>query len=469
MNQMHRFFSSSMVVLALSAPVMLAQRSPIIDSFAPVVKKAQPAVVNVSTTVVRKARPSELPDFFDFFGQGGDGQRPREQRGHSLGSGVIIRQDGYLLTNNHVIDGATDIRVSLSDRREFKAKLIGTDAQSDIAVLKIDAKDLPTLQMGDSSKAEVGDVVLALGDPFGIGQTVTMGIVGAIGRSGLNIEQYEDFIQTDAAINPGNSGGALINTRAELIGINTAILSSGSGGNQGVGFAVPINMARNVMDQILKTGKVTRGYMGAGIQDVTPELAAGLGLKIAGGVVLTQVEPDGPAAKAGLKAGDVVTAVNGAPVNTANDLRLKISGTAPGATVKLSTLRANGTTQEIPVTLVQLPSDRSARGEGGSAPGKGGGVLDGVSMESLTPDIATQLGIPSTVRGVIVTSVDSDSAAADAGLRRGDVIQQVNRQPVTSTREVQNIISKAGEKPILLLINRGGNTAFVVVQPGTNK
>jgi Do/DeqQ family serine protease len=464
MTRVHRSVVSSIVVLALSAPAMLAQRAPMVDSYAPVVKKAQPAVVNISTTVVRKSRASEMPDIFDFFGQGG-ARPPREQRGHSLGSGVIIRQDGYLLTNNHVIEGATDIKVALSDRRELKAKLIGTDPQSDIAVLKVEAKDLPTMPMGNSAQAEVGDVVLALGNPFGIGQTVTMGIIGAIGRSGLNIEQYEDFIQTDAAINPGNSGGALINTRGELIAINTAILS-GSGGSQGVGFAVPINMARNVMEQILKTGKVTRGYMGAGIQEVTPDLAQGLGLKDSSGVVLTQVEPSGPAAKAGLKAGDVITAIDGKPVATSNALRLRISGTAPGTTVKLRTVRENGATQEIPVTLAQLPTERGERGEGEGTPGKQGEALQGVALEDLTPQLSRRLGISRDIKGVIVSEVDPSSPAADAGLRRGDIIQRVNRQPVTTTKEVEGVLRQGSGKSVLLLINRGGNTAFIVVEAG---
>ena len=369
------------------------------------------------------------------------------------------------MTNNHVVEGATDIKVALSDRRELSAKLIGGDPQTDIAVVKVEAKDLPVLPLGDSAKAEVGDIVLALGNPFGIGQTVTMGIIGATGRSGLNIEQYEDFIQTDAAINPGNSGGALINARGELIGINTAILS-GSGGNQGVGFAVPINMARNVMDQIIKTGKVTRGYMGAGIQEVTPDLAQGLGLKDSRGVVLTQVEPNGPAAKAGLKAGDVVTAIDGKPVATSNELRLRVSGTAPGTTVKLRTLRETGAIEEIPVTLAQLPTERGAGGAGESAPGKSGGALEGVALENLTPQLSRQLGIPSNVTGVIVAEVDPASPAAEAGLRRGDVIQRVNRKPIRTAEDVASIVRQGGAQPVLLLINRGGNTAFIVVQPG---
>jgi serine protease Do len=448
----------------LTAPGLFAQRAGLVDSFAPVVKKAQPAVVNISTTVVRQTRGG-APDIFDFF-YGRGGQRPpRQQRGHSLGSGVIVRQDGYLLTNNHVVDGATDIKVALGDRREFKAKLIGTDPQTDVALLKIEAQDLPTVPFGDSSKAEVGDVVLALGNPFGIGQTVTMGIIGATGRSGLDIEQYEDFIQTDAAINPGNSGGALINTRGELIGINTAILAGEGGGNQGIGFAIPVNMARGVMDQLLKGGKVVRGYMGVGIQNVTPELAKGLGLQQSSGVAITQVESGGPAAKAGLKAGDVVTAVDGKPIYTDNELRLRISSTEPGKTVSLKVVREDGSSKDIPVTLAQLPSRDREQGAEQPAPGgeSGGAALQGVSVQDLTPRIARQLGLATGVKGVIVTDVDPGSAAADSGLRRGDVIQHVNRKPVESVAEFNSLVRQSGSQSVLLLVNRQGQTAFIVI------
>jgi Do/DeqQ family serine protease len=378
---------------------------------------------------------------------------------------VIVRQDGYLLTNNHVVDGATDIKVVLGDRREFKAKLIGTDPQSDVALLKIEASDLPTVPLGDSAKAEVGDVVLALGNPFGIGQTVTMGIIGATGRSGLDIEQYEDFIQTDAAINPGNSGGALINTRGELIGINTAILAGEGGGNQGIGFAIPVNMARGVMDQLLKSGKVVRGYMGAGIQNVTPELAKGLGLQQSSGVAITQVEPNGPAAKAGLKAGDVVTAVDGKPVYTDNELRLRISSTEPGKTVTLKVVREDGTSKDLPVTLAQLPTRDTDQGGNESAPGgeSGGAAMQGVSVQDLTGRIARQLNLPTGTKGVLVTDVDPGSAAADAGLRRGDVIQHVNRKPVETVAEFNRLVRQGGAQPVLLLVNRQGQTAFIVV------
>jgi len=374
-----------------------------------------------------------------------------------------VREDGYLLTNAHVVEGATDIRVSMADRREYKAQLVGSDPQTDIAVLKIEGSGFPAIPIGDSNRIEVGDIVLAIGNPFGIGQTVTMGIVGAVGRSGLNIEAYEDFIQTDAAINPGNSGGALINTRGELVGINTAILSR-SGGNQGIGFAVPVNMARNVMDQIIKNGRVVRGYMGAGIQDVTADLAKGFGLKQPRGVAITQVEPGSPAEKAGLKAGDVVTALNGAPVQSANELRLRISQTAPGTTVKLGVVREDGSAAELPVTLAQLPSREDRGGPAPSSRRGRGGPMEGVEVEDLTPRVARQLGLPRDATGVVVVDVDPSSPAAAAGLRAGDVIQRVNRQPVESVADFNRLVRQAEGKPVLLLVNRGGRTAFVVVE-----
>ncbi len=293
------------------------------NSFAPVVKKVLPAVVKISSSKVVKTPAAFFngqgqmdPFFRQFFGDenGGRFNIPQQQREEGVGSGVIVSPEGYVLTNNHVVDGATDVQVTLADKREFKARVVGRDPKTDIAVLKIDGENLPTITIGDSSKLQVGDYVLAIGNPFGVGQTVTMGIVSATGRGGLGIEDYEDFIQTDASINPGNSGGALVNDRGELIGINTAIISHGSGGNQGIGFAVPVNLARQVTDQILKNGKVTRAYLGITPQDVTPAIAKAFDAKGQQGALIGDVSPNSPAQRAGLERGDIILDVNGKPV-----------------------------------------------------------------------------------------------------------------------------------------------------------
>jgi serine protease Do len=448
-----------------SAPVPLGNFS---NGFASVLKPALPAVVNIHTSKVVKAKPqSQMPFFNDpsfrqFFGdQFGQGEQPRDEREQSLGSGVIITSDGTIVTNNHVIEGATDIKVDLSDKREFQAKLIGTDAKSDIAVLKIDATGLPTLAIGDSSKLHVGDVIFAIGDPFAIGETATMGIVSATGRGNLGIETYEDFIQTDAAINPGNSGGAMIDLHGDLIGINTAILSGGGGGNQGVGFAIPINMARSVMEQIVGHGKVVRGYLGLYPQDLDTMLARQFGLNQAGGALVSEISPDAPAAHAGLKRGDVILELNGHPVDSAQDLRLRISQTAPGTSVKLGVSR-DGKMQDFNVTLGELPPDKTAQeGPGESS----GGGLEGVDVQNLSADIAQQLQLRPGTRGVVVTSVDPASAAAAAGLSRGDVIQEVNHKPVTSIEEYKQALAATGKKSVLLLVNQGGVSHFVAVEP----
>ncbi|HZT36655.1 MAG TPA: DegQ family serine endoprotease [Bryobacteraceae bacterium] len=454
-----------------------------VQSFAHVVKRTAPAVVNISTTKVirasdqmqRRGRRGQQPQnpFFDdpffrqFFGDMNPfNMVPRDRRESALGSGVIVSPDGYILTNNHVVEGATTVKVTLADRREFTAKVVGTDPQTDVAVLKIDASKLPVLPLS-SAKPEVGDLCLAIGDPFGIGQTVTMGIVSATGRNlGGTIEQYEDFIQTDAAINPGNSGGALINTRGELIGINTAILS-GSGANAGVGFAIPVSLARNIMEQLIRSGKVTRGYIGAYLQDVNPELAKAFHVPSNEGVVITKVDPNTPAERAGLKEGDVVTAVNGEPVIDTAGLRLRIASVAPGSTVKMHIIR-NGSPMDLNVTVAERPADLDARGPRGQRmPGNDGGAqsgLEGVSVEDLSPEVAQQLGLPRSAQGVVVTDVDQASAAADAGLEQGDVIEQVNRQPVRNTSDFERLVRQSRGGSILLLVNRGGVRNFVAIQ-----
>lgn len=442
-------------------------------SFAPIVKKAMPAVVNISSSKVVKDQG--MPQgFFDdpFFRQFFGGripqqqQRPRSERATSLGSGVVVSPDGYILTNNHVVEGATDVKVSFANKEEYPAKVIGTDKYTDVAVLKIDKRGLTTLPFADSSHAEVGDVVLAIGEPFGLGQTVTMGIISAKGRAGLGIERFEDFIQTDAAINRGNSGGALIDTRGELVGINTAILSGETGGNQGIGFAIPANMARNIMDQILKKGKVTRGYMGILPQELTPEMAKAFGMPNGRGVAVAQVEPSSPAEKAGLKVGDVITAVNGTPVEDVNSFRLQIAGFAPGTTVHLKVAR-NGQNLDLPVTLGEfnLEAEANGRQQGPNLPGTGEkGALRGVSVQGLNSDLRREMQLPEGTTGVVITDIDQDSPAAAAGLEQGDVIVQVNHKPVNTVADFNSAVREgASRESTLLLVRNQQGTRFVVV------
>jgi serine protease Do len=346
----------------------------------------------------------------------------------------------------------------LGDKREFKAKVVGTDPKSDLAVLKIDATNLPAVTVANSSKVEVGDYALAIGDPFGVGQTVTMGIVSATGRSHMGIEEYEDFIQTDAPINPGNSGGALVNEHGQLIGINTAIIAHGSQGNQGIGFAIPANMARNVMEQIVKNGKVTRAYLGVVPQDVTPAIAKAFGEKDLRGALVGDVSAASPAQKAGLQKGDIILSVNGTPVTNSNDLRMTISMMPPESSVRLKVLRS-GAEHDYTVTLGELPTTRAAveRKDGDSS-----SSLSGVSVEDLDAQASKELGLPANSQGVVVTSVQPSSQAAEAGLQRGDVIQEVNRKPVKNTSDFERAMS-ASKEEALLLVNRHGSTMYMAV------
>jgi serine protease Do len=471
------------IKVASDTPAAASERVSFAAGFAPIVQPDLPAVVNISTSKMVKAEASANPfgndpffrQFFgnqgNPFGQQGPGQgqgpeeeKPQQQREMSLGSGVIVSTDGYILTNNHVVDGASDIKVSLQDKREFKAQLIGADPKSDLAVLKIPATDLTAITFGDSGKTQVGDFVLAIGDPFGVGKTVTMGIVSATGRTGLDIEgneAYEDFIQTDAAINPGNSGGALINVRGELVGINTAILTGEEGGgNQGVGFAIPVDMARGIMQQLVSNGKVSRGYLGIIIQEVTPDLAKAFSLPNTNGALIGDVKPDGPAAKAGLKKGDIIVKLNGQPVEDYHTLRLQIASTPPGQTVQLGIERGSAM-QTVSVTLAQLPetTEKADAESSEETPSS----LAGVQVQALTSDIAQQLNLPSDTHGVVVTDVDQSSAAAEAGLQRGDVIQEVNRQPVESVDQYNRAVKAANGQEVLLLVNHGGVTHYLAI------
>jgi serine protease Do len=435
------------------------------NGFYPIVEEVTPAVVNIaSSKIVRTPRNQSTPFFSDpFFQQffGNVPQIPQKQLESSLGSGVIVSSDGYVLTNNHVVSGANDIDVSLADKRSFKAAIVGTDPMTDIAIIKLDAKNLPVLTLGNSDSINVGNFVLAVGNPFGLSGTITMGIVSAKGRGNLGIEGYENFIQTDAAVNPGNSGGALVNVHGELIGINTAIYAGRSGGNQGIGFAVPINMARQVMDQILKKGKVVRGYLGAWIQAVTPKIAKSFGLSKPQGVLLSDVGSNGPAAKAGLTKGDIVLQINGQSVNDPNDLQLKIAMTPPGSNVQLKIFRS-GSEKTIAVKLGELPvKGEQAQQQEENADSS----WQGFSVENLTPDIARQLRLPGNTRGVVVTEVEPGSAAEAANIQRGDVILQVNRRPIDNVDDFNRVLSRLKDQDAQLLINRGGHTTYVILTP----
>ena len=464
----HAVFGASREPITIAQNALPVSLGNFANGFSAVIKPALPAVVNIRTSKIVKPQANQMspmfndPMFRQFFGdQFGQGGKPHAEREQALGSGVIITPDGTILTNNHVIDGATDIKVQLSDKREFAAKLVGADPKSDVAVLKIEGKDLPTLPLGDSSQLNVGDLIFAIGDPFGVGETATMGIVSATGRSQLGIEDYENFIQTDAAINPGNSGGAMIDIHGNLVGINTAILShGGSGGNEGVGFAIPMSMAKPVMDQILAHGKVIRGYLGVHIQDFSPELAKSFNFNQSGGVLIGDVSANTPAANAGLKKGDVIVKLNGQAESDSNDLRNTISQMSPGTQVKLDIWR-DGKVQPFTVTLGELPKDKETAE---SSDDSSSGEIQGIDVQDLTPEISQQLNLPSGTHGVVVTSVDPASAAAAAGINRGDLIQEINHKPVTSASQYRQLMSGASGQPILLLINRGGITSFVVVE-----
>lgn len=465
-----------------AAPVQPAAPPPPVSvdgirtSYADVVERTSPAVVRImSEHKERAAAQQQLSPFGDddlFRNIPRQNQRPQIERG--IGSGVIVSADGTILTNAHVIDEAEKITVMTNDNKSFEAKLVGSDKPSDLAVLKIETQNMPYLTLGNSDTVRVGDIVLAIGNPLGIGQTVTAGIISAKGRrTGLSDGSFEDFLQTDAPINRGNSGGALVNLNSELIGINSQILSSpgSAGGNIGIGFSIPSNMARSVMEQLLKDGKVRRGMLGVNIQNITADTAQALELKDTSGVLVSNVKAGSAAEKAGVKRGDIITAINGEKIEDSNVLRNKVASTLPGTELKLTILR-DGRTQELTATLDEFDTtsagaDPQRNGEdqnGGAERQSQNGKL-GLSLQPVTPQISRQLGLASESEGLVVTDVDSDGAAAEVGIARGDVLLEVNRQQVNTTADVQAALDKSGSRPVLLLISRRGQTLYLTVRP----
>ena len=428
---------------------------------AEIVDAVKPAVVNISTTRTIKTQGGFDPFLDDPFFRRFFGDRfkaPKERKSSGLGSGVIVDSNGYILTANHVIQGSEEIKVTLSDKREFKGKIVGSDAMSDIAVIKIEAKDLPIVKMGDSSKLRVGETVLAIGSPYGLSQTVTMGIVSAVGRANVGIADYEDFIQTDAAINPGNSGGALVNVRGELVGINTAIFST-RGGYQGIGFAVPTSMAKAVMDSLINKGKVVRGWIGVAIQNLTPELAKQFNLSEDKGVLIGDVVEDGPADKAGLQRGDVIIEFDGKKIEDPNQLRNKVAVTEPGQEIEVKIIR-EGKNLLKKIIVGELPSEihKLSKTEYNNS-------LSGIEVQNITSELIERLGLPSKIYGVIIEDIDEESPAFGI-LKEGDIILEINRQKITNLKDYDRVVSKIkSDKEILLLIYRERATIYITL-PG---
>ncbi len=434
------------------------------DALAEVADAARPAVVNISTTSTVVMQDNPFGDMFNdpffkrFFGdQFNHPEQKKKFKSSALGSGVIVSEDGYILTNNHVIKNADEIKVILYDKREFTGKVIGSDPRTDLAVVKINATNLPTLNFGESSKLKTGDVVLAIGNPFGLNQTITMGIVSAVGRSNVGIADLEDFIQTDAAINPGNSGGAMVNARGELVGINTAIFST-SGGYMGIGFAIPADMAKTVMNSIVKHGKVIRGWLGVSIQDLTPELAKSLNISETAGALISGVEKDSPAAKAGLKRGDLVIELDGKKIANSTGLRNMVSAIAPGTKTAVKIIR-DGKEQSITVMLGEYKEKRIVKKT------EYNNALKGITVQELTPSLRDKLRLPEDLNGVVVTNIGQDSPTQEF-LQINDVIQEVNRTQIQNVQNYDHVVSQIGEKDsVLLLVYRGGGSLYFTIKP----
>ncbi len=437
-------------------------------AFVNIVKKAKPAVVNIRVEKTSSSPDGMTPEdmfnnpFFEhFFGPQFRQQQPqpREYKQHALGSGFIISKDGYILTNNHVVEGADSIKVTLSDNRDFNAKVIGTDPQSDVALLKIsDPENLPVLPLGDSSKLEAGEWVIAIGNPFGLSQTVTVGVVSATGRSSIGINDYENFIQTDAAINPGNSGGPLINGEGQVIGINTALYSR-TGGYMGIGFAIPINMVRSIEDQLQKQGKVTRGWLGVVIQNVNEDLAQSFGLKQAGGILISEVQKNSPASAAGLKQGDVILRLNDVKLTNVSDLRNRVALLQPGSKAMLDIMR-DGREKKIQVTIGEQPANFA---KGGMYPSQDQLLSQyGLTLQELTPELAQKFGYDEH-SGLVISNVEADSPAEAAGLKPGQLVEEVNRERVRNLEDLNKALQGSSSNKVLLRVRAGNYSTYVVL------
>ncbi len=454
--------TSSYMSFAPRVPKQMEETS---RAFSEIVRAVSPAVVNISSTKVIKKQPTPFDEFFDFLYPFPDG-RGKRWKEQSLGSGVIVSPDGYIVTNNHVVEQADEIKVILIDKKSFKAKIVGSDPKTDIAIIKIDAKGLPVLPWGDSERLQVGEFVLAIGNPFGLSHTVTMGIISAVGRADVGITDYENFIQTDAAINPGNSGGPLVNIKGELIGINTAIFSK-TGGYQGIGFTVPSNMVRIVMDQLIKQGKVTRGWLGITIQELTPEIAQKFGLKQSEGALVSDVAKGSPAHRAGMARGDIILEFNGKKVRDVATLRNMVAQSKVGSQVEIKVLRRDreitlkANIMELPTEMGDVvPSSSNSMDMSDSA-------LSGITVMDINAAIAKQLGIDRDEKGVVIVKIEHGSSAEDAGLRKGDVVQEIDRQRINGLNDFNKATSKIRtEDTVLLFVNRSGRKFYVALPPG---
>ncbi len=464
----------SPVAIGQPAPTQSGAGAAVLPSLAPMLERVSAGVVNVSVkgSVPVEQNPLmqdpnfrrffEDPLFRRFFGdpdqQGQQPEQPKERETSAVGSGVIIdARRGYVVTNNHVVQNSKEIMVILTDRRQLPATIVGTDPDSDLALLKVEGQNLTQVPMGDSNQLKIGDFVVALGNPFGLGQTATLGIVSALGRTGLGIESYENFIQTDASINPGNSGGALVTQDGKLVGINTAILSR-SGGNVGIGFAIPIDMVQYVTKQLAENGKVQRGRLGVFIQDVTPDIAEAMSLKTVGGALVSRVAPGSSAEKTGLRPGDVITSLNGKPVVNGADLRNRVGLMPPGSKVELSVLR-DGKETKVTTTLGEAEAAEAEKAKP-EAKAEPIGRLAGATLAAIPKDHP----LAGKAEGVFVQAVAPNSKVAQAGIQAGDIIVSANQKPVKAPEDLQRIAKEIGDKPLLLNVRRGEGALFVVVR-----